>query len=60
MALWLRFTHQGSTGFGMVDKDTIQVCVGDLFDGVKPTGERLALDAVNVLTPCQPTKMIGL
>jgi 2-keto-4-pentenoate hydratase/2-oxohepta-3-ene-1,7-dioic acid hydratase in catechol pathway len=60
MALWLRFTHQGSTGFGMVDKDTIQVCAGDLFDGAKPTGERLALGAVRVMTPCLPTKMLGL
>ncbi|MBK6630391.1 MAG: fumarylacetoacetate hydrolase family protein [Betaproteobacteria bacterium] len=60
MAHWLRFTHQGSTGFGMVDKDTIQVCTGDLFDGAKPTGERLTLDAVRVLMPCQPTKMLGL
>lgn len=60
MALWLRFAHQGSTGFGMVDKDTIQVCSGDLFAGAKMTGERLALDAVMVLPPCQPTKMLGL
>ncbi len=60
MAHWLRFTHQGSTGFGMVDKDTIQVCTGDLFDGAKPTGERLTLDAVTVSMPCQPTKMLGL
>ncbi|MFA7270579.1 MAG: fumarylacetoacetate hydrolase family protein [Sterolibacterium sp.] len=60
MALWLRFTHQGSTGFGMVDKDTIQVCSGDLFAGAKPTGERLALDAVKFLPSCQPTKMLGL
>ncbi len=60
MALWLRFAHQGSTGFGMVDKDTIQVCSGDLFAGANPTGERLALDAVTLLPPCQPTKMLGL
>lgn len=60
MTLWLRFAHQGSTGFGMVDKDTIQVCSGDLFAGAKTTGERLALDAVTILPPCQPTKMLGL
>ena len=60
MALWLRFAHQGSTGFGTVDKDTIHGCSGDLFAGAKPTGERLALDAVTFLPPCQPTKMLGL
>ncbi len=60
MALWLRFSHQGMIGFGTVDKDTIQVCSGDLFSGANPTGERLAMDAVTLLPPCQPTKMIGL
>ena len=25
MAHWLRFAHRDSIGFGMVDKDTIQV-----------------------------------
>lgn len=60
MAHWLRFAHRDSIGFGMVDKDTIQVCSGDLFAGANPTGERLALDAVTLLPPCQPTKMLGL
>ena len=60
MAVWLRYSHQGSIGFGMVDKDTIQVCSGDLFSGANPTGERLTMDAVTILPPCQPTKMIGL
>ncbi len=60
MTVWLRFSHQGSTKFGLFDKDTIEVCAGDPFAGAKPTGERLTLDAVTLLPPCQPTKMIGL
>ena len=35
---WLHFTHQGLTGFGMVDKDTIRIYTGDLFDGAILTG----------------------
>lgn len=60
MARWMRFAHQGSTGFGIVDKDTIQICDGDLFAGALPTGECLPLNAVTCLTPCQPAKMLGL
>jgi len=60
MALWVRYRHQGSTGFGIVDKDTIQVCAGDLFASAKPTVERLPLDEVLLLPPCQPSKMLGL
>lgn len=60
MTVWLRFLHQGSTKFGMFDKDTIEVCAGDPFAGAQPTDERLALAAVTLLPPCQPTKMIGL
>ena len=60
MTVWLRFLHQGSTKFGMFDKDTIEVCAGDPFAGAQPTGERLTLEAVALLPPCQPTKMIGL
>lgn len=60
MAHWLRFKHQDSTGFGTVDKDTIQVCSGDLFGDAKATGARLALDAVRIMPPCLPSKMLGL
>lgn len=60
MAYWLRFNHQGSIGFGLIDKDTIQVCSGDLFAEARPTGQRLALAAVTLLPPCQPSKMLGL
>ena len=60
MTVWLRFLHRGTTKFGMFDKDTIEVCAGDPFAGAQPTGERLTLEAVALLPPCQPTKMIGL
>ena len=60
MTVWLRFLHRGTTKFGMFDKDTIEVCAGDPFAGAQPTDERLALAAVTLLPPCQPTKMIGL
>lgn len=60
MARWVRFKHQNSVGFGQVEKDTIRICSGDPFAGAQPTGDLLPLEAVTLLLPCQPTKMLGL
>jgi len=57
---WARFaTADGRVGFGSVEDD-LAVHDGDMFTGAEPTGDRLALDSVQLLTPCLPTKMIGL
>src|SRR5258707_11713303 len=60
MAKWIRFEQGGKTGFGTLEGDTIAVHTGDLFAGAKPSGERLKLSEVQVLTPCDPSKMICL
>jgi 2-keto-4-pentenoate hydratase/2-oxohepta-3-ene-1,7-dioic acid hydratase in catechol pathway len=62
---WLRFADAaGRVGFGTLDDDQsggeIVVHDGDLFAGAEPTGERVALESVQLLPPCQPTKVIGL
>ena len=57
---WLRFEHNGKTGFGQLDGADIVVCAGDMFAAPSPTGERILLADVRLLTPCVPTKMIGL
>lgn len=60
MAHWLRFSHQGKTGFGKLEGDQIRVHSGDMFNNPQATGESFALSAVKVLTPTQPTKMVAL
>ncbi len=60
MARWIRFSHQGTAGFGTLDEGTIRVHEGDLFAGARATGATVALEAVRVLTPTVPTKMIAL
>ncbi|HWB45381.1 MAG TPA: 2-dehydropantoate 2-reductase [Hyphomicrobiaceae bacterium] len=60
MAKWIRFDRKGSVGFGTLEGDTIAVHSGDMFAGAKPTGEKVKLSEVRVLTPCTPSKMIGL
>jgi 2-keto-4-pentenoate hydratase/2-oxohepta-3-ene-1,7-dioic acid hydratase in catechol pathway len=60
MAKWLRFEHAGKAGFGTLEGEAIHVHAGDMFTGARPTGEVLALSAVQLLTPTEPTKMIAL
>src|SRR5512140_1928574 len=60
MAHWIRFEHQGQAGFGVVENGSIKVHAGDMFGGAQPTGASVALAAVKVLTPTQPSKMVAL
>lgn len=57
---WLRFETQGRICLGTLDRDTITEYEGDMFAGAVPTDRRHSLDAVHLLTPCSPSKMIGL
>jgi 2-keto-4-pentenoate hydratase/2-oxohepta-3-ene-1,7-dioic acid hydratase in catechol pathway len=60
MAYWIRFEHGGRTGFGTLEDDTISVNRGDMFASPVPTGDKLSLNAVKLLTPCVPSKMVAL
>ena len=60
MAKWIRFEHQGKSGFGTLEGDTIIVHSGEMFGAAKPMGETLKLPDVQLQTPCDPSKMICL
>ena len=60
MDKWIRFEHQGVTGFGKLNGDTIAVYQGDMFESPRATGQTVPLGAVKVLAPVQPGKIIGL
>ena len=66
MAKWIRFERAdggeaaSGVGFGQLEGEAIAVHRGELFGAPEPTGEILALSAVRVLTPCVPSKFIGL
>ena len=60
MTLWGRYQYNEMTGFGFIEDDTIVVCEGNMFSNVSLTGEKLALEDVKLLTPCEPTKMLAL
>jgi 2-keto-4-pentenoate hydratase/2-oxohepta-3-ene-1,7-dioic acid hydratase in catechol pathway len=60
MSNWLRYSHQGATGFGTLSGDLITVHEGDMFAGARLTGATLPLSAVSLLAPCVPSKMPAL
>jgi 2-keto-4-pentenoate hydratase/2-oxohepta-3-ene-1,7-dioic acid hydratase in catechol pathway len=57
---WLRFSLDGTDRFGTLSGDTVTEWSGDLFAGAQATDRRHALAGLRLLTPCQPSKLIGL
>ena len=60
MAHWIRFEHEGVEAFGLLETGRIAAHGGDLFGTPTPTGQSLDLDAVRLLTPVRPGKVVGL
>jgi len=60
MAHWIRYEHQGRAGFGVLENGSIRIHTGDMYTDAQATGATLALAAVKVLTPAQPSKMVAL
>ena len=57
---WVRFRHDETVKFGILDNDSIAVHAGSMFQSPQPTGELLARADVALLPPVNPGKMIGL
>jgi 2-keto-4-pentenoate hydratase/2-oxohepta-3-ene-1,7-dioic acid hydratase in catechol pathway len=57
---WVRFENAGATGFGTLAGSRIAVHRGDMFSNPEPTGETVPLDAVRLLMPSVPSKVIAL
>lgn len=60
MTRWVRFANAGKVGIGVLDQDRISVHEGDLFSQTTPIGQVLSMEAVKLLTPCNPSKMVCL
>ncbi len=64
MAKWCRFKHHNSPliQFGQLSPDelNIQVATGDLFSSYALTDVSIPLQEIELLYPCEPSKMIGL
>jgi 2-keto-4-pentenoate hydratase/2-oxohepta-3-ene-1,7-dioic acid hydratase in catechol pathway len=57
---WLRCEHEGRARLGLLDGDGVLLHDGDLFATPRPSGERLALDGLRWLPPCEPGQIVGL
>ena len=60
MTQWIRVKHNDDIKFGILDDGKISIHTGDMFDGPSPTSESIPLASVEILTPCLPSKIIGL
>ena len=57
---YVRYSHSGVTSYGVLEGETIHALQGDLFSSPTRTGETVALDAVQLLAPCEPVKVIAV
>jgi 2-keto-4-pentenoate hydratase/2-oxohepta-3-ene-1,7-dioic acid hydratase in catechol pathway len=60
MTHWIRFLHEQTEHFGVLEGEKISVFEGDMFGECRSTGQTLGLDDVSILPPSKPSKMIGL
>lgn len=60
MAQWVRFEAEGAIRFGTLQGDSITEYTGDMFDTPQTSGQVFLTSDVRVVSPCEPTKMIGL
>jgi 2-keto-4-pentenoate hydratase/2-oxohepta-3-ene-1,7-dioic acid hydratase in catechol pathway len=56
----VRFEHRGALSYGILEGDQVSRVRGDLFGGGGETGEKIALSAVRLLWPCEPTKIMAV
>ena len=60
MANWIKFEHNNSQSFGIVNDNQITVYEGDMFNNPTETDTKINFNDVIVKNPCQPSKMIAL
>jgi 2-keto-4-pentenoate hydratase/2-oxohepta-3-ene-1,7-dioic acid hydratase in catechol pathway len=60
MSTYVRFEYQGKTSYGQVEGGAIHALKGGLFDAPERTGQSFAIDAVKLLYPCEPEKVLAV
>ena len=60
MANWIKFEHNNSQSFGIVNDNEVTVYEGDMFNNPSETDIKINLSDVVLKNPCQPSKMIAL
>jgi 2-keto-4-pentenoate hydratase/2-oxohepta-3-ene-1,7-dioic acid hydratase in catechol pathway len=57
---YLRYRCQGKTSYGVLDGNIVREIAGGLFGDRKATGFSADLGAVDLLWPCEPTKILAV
>jgi len=59
---YVRYEHQGAIAYGVLEGDgsTISSIQGNLFGSLKETGVKIEREAVRLLWPCEPSKILAV
>ena len=57
---YVRYEQGKTISYGILDSSNIQPISGDLFSPREPTGDKVALDEVKLLYPCEPAKVLAV
>ncbi len=57
---YVRYSQNGRVAFGLLEDDTVHELSGDPFGAPEATGHSQALEAVRLLAPCAPSKVIAV
>ena len=57
---YVRYELGGAVSYGILDGKSIQPITGDLFGAREPAGDKVALDDVTLLYPCEPPKVLAV
>ncbi len=60
MTYWIRYSYENNVHIGKLTDGSIEPFCGDMFNHPQATGSSVALDAVEILTPCVPSKILAL
>jgi 2-keto-4-pentenoate hydratase/2-oxohepta-3-ene-1,7-dioic acid hydratase in catechol pathway len=57
---YVRYSHAGTTAYGILRGETITRLDGQLFSSPRETDETVSLSEVRLLAPCEPSKVIAV
>jgi 2-keto-4-pentenoate hydratase/2-oxohepta-3-ene-1,7-dioic acid hydratase in catechol pathway len=57
---YVRYSHGGTTSYGILEGDAVRELRGDLFANPRRTGRQLKLAEIRLLAPVEPNKVIAV
>lgn len=60
MQRFVRFQRDAEVGLGLLEGDDVVPLKGSIYDGWQASGEAIPLEGLRLLSPCTPSKIIGV